>query len=132
MFTAVMMLLLPEPIPMPTPVAVPAFFQIALDARTPVSMSINGQKIEPNKIYRTEALEEDAEVLVVLRFVSGGEVVEQELKLTVSPGHVITFTVSIVAKPLVLECFRTESKNTAPGGREQFQRGTGDAGRKEV
>ena len=81
------------------PVPERAYFEIAVETNTEVSMYIKGQKIEPGTTYKTESLYAPVCVELEVRFVDGGEVRTKTFYLDLEPGVKTSFTLSIHANP---------------------------------
>lgn len=82
----------------------PAYFKVEVEAQTPVVLFIAGQRIEPGRVYKTELLTRDTELVLTARFVRGDRVIEETFTLTVQPGYQITFTLTISARPQMAWC----------------------------
>lgn len=96
--------LAPEPLPMPTPVAAPAYFEITVEARTPYSLFINGKPIEANTCYKTEPLTELCCVEIEIRFVCGEEVVSKKSFMDLEPGYKKYLKILLSARPSCVCC----------------------------
>lgn len=105
MFTLLLAAFLaPEPLPMPTPVAAPAFFEITVEARTHYSLYINGKPIDANTCYKTEPLTEVHCVEIEIRFVCGEEVVSKKTFMDLEPGYKRYIKISLSARPSYVWC----------------------------
>lgn len=88
-----------------SPIAEPAYFSIEVETNTELTVSLNGQRLESGKVYRTEPLTESICVEVTVRYVCGGEVKTKTFWMDLEPGYKIKFTLTLYCNPpLVLEC----------------------------
>ena len=94
----------PETLPMPQPVAMPAYFEITVESRTPYSLFLNGKRIEANTCYKTEPLTEPVCVEIEIRFVAGDGIVKKTFYMDLEPGYKRQLTISVSAKPSYAWC----------------------------
>lgn len=81
-----------------------AYFQFDVEASTPYSLFINGDKIEANTRYKTEPLTELVCIEVEIRYVSGCEVVSRKFFVDLKPGRCAHMKLTISARPCYVWC----------------------------
>lgn len=82
----------------------PAYFEISVEAKTPYTVYLNGDQIDANKVYKTQAINENIDVEIEIRYVCGGEVIKKAVTLTLEPGVKKTLTIKLSARPYIAMC----------------------------
>lgn len=75
----------------------PARFEFQVLATQPVMMSLGDKEVYRNKMYQTQPLFFPLKTKLNLKFVSGDDIISQDLELTLRPGQNQIYTIQVHA-----------------------------------